>query len=101
LKPPMPGIDDASLSRERRKARELRGSQWWKRQLAKGRCYYCGESFSPGALTMDHIVPLSRGGKSTKGNVATACKPCNNKKNYMLPIEWEEYLETLKNRKTE
>jgi len=45
---------------------------------------------------MDHIVPMSRGGKSTRGNVVPACKACNNKKKYMLPIEWEEYLETLK-----
>jgi 5-methylcytosine-specific restriction protein A len=46
-------------------------------------------------LTMDHIVPLIRGGKSTKGNVVPACKECNNKKKHMLPIEWEEYIERL------
>ncbi len=44
---------------------------------------------------MDHIVPMARGGKSTKGNVVPACKVCNNKKKYMLPIEWEEYLQSL------
>ena len=92
----IPDIDETSPSRERQKARELRESQWWKRQLARGKCYYCAKPFSPRTLTMDHIVPLSRGGKSTKGNVVTACKACNNKKKYMLPIEWEEYLETLK-----
>ena len=88
--------DARFLSRERQKARALRESQWWKRQLAKGRCYYCGRSVPSSGLTMDHIVPMSRGGRSTKGNVVTACKPCNNKKKYMLPIEWQEYLETLK-----
>ncbi len=88
-------IDDVFLRRERQKARELRGSQWWKRQLARGLCYYCGGSFSPAALTMDHIVPMARGGKSIKGNVVPACKVCNNKKKYMLPIEWEEYLQSL------
>lgn len=87
--------DDTAVDRERRRARELRHSQWWKRQLARGRCYYCGKSFSPRSLTMDHIVPLSRGGKSKKGNVVPACKDCNNKKKYMLPIEWEAYLESL------
>ena len=91
----MTEIDDVALSRERQKARELRGSQWWKRQLARGWCHYCGRSFSPEALTMDHIVPIARGGKSTKGNVVPACKACNNKKKYMLPIEWEEYLQSL------
>jgi 5-methylcytosine-specific restriction protein A len=87
--------DDAAVDRERQRARELRQSQWWKRQLGRGRCYYCGKSFSPRRLTMDHIVPLSRGGKSKKGNVVPACKDCNNKKKYMLPIEWEAYLESL------
>jgi len=83
--------DDIAIRREKEKARELRRSQWWKRKLARGRCYYCGRSFPPGELTMDHIVPLARGGKSTKGNVVTACKECNTKKKSMLPIEWEEY----------
>jgi 5-methylcytosine-specific restriction endonuclease McrA len=41
---------------------------------------------------MDHIVPIIRGGKSTKRNIVIACKECNNKKKYMLPIEWEDYL---------
>jgi 5-methylcytosine-specific restriction endonuclease McrA len=44
---------------------------------------------------MDHIVPLSRGGKSRKGNIVPACKECNNRKKYLLPIEWEEYLQLL------
>ncbi|MES0363237.1 MAG: HNH endonuclease [Desulfobacteria bacterium] len=89
-------IDDASLSRERQKARELRGSQWWKRRLALGRCHYCGRSYPPKTLTMDHIVPMSRGGKSTRGNVVPSCKECNNQKKYMLPIEWEEYLQSIR-----
>ena len=87
--------DEIAINIERRKARELRQSQWWKRQLARGRCYYCGKSFSPHALTMDHMVPLARGGKSKKGNVVPACKECNNKKKYLLPVEWEEYLESI------
>jgi 5-methylcytosine-specific restriction enzyme A len=41
---------------------------------------------------MDHIVPIIRGGKTTKGNVAVVCKECNNNKKYLLPMEWEEYL---------
>ena len=36
---------------------------------------------------MDHIVPLVRGGRSTKGNVVPACKACNTGKKYRLP--WE------------
>jgi len=87
--------DDSAVRIERRKARELRQSQWWKRQLARGRCHYCGRAFAPSELTMDHIVPLVRGGKTKKGNVVPACKACNNKKKYLLPIEWDAYLESL------
>jgi len=88
-------IDDGAIKTERRKARELRQSQWWKRQVARGRCHYCGGDFAPTELSMDHIVPLVRGGKSKKGNVVPACKACNNKKKYLLPIEWDAYLESL------
>ena len=83
---------------EKEKARALRKTQWWQRQIAKGVCYYCGKPTPPGELTMDHLVPLIRGGRSTRGNVAPACKSCNNRKKYMLPIEWEEYLKNLSKR---
>jgi 5-methylcytosine-specific restriction endonuclease McrA len=88
--------DDADLRRERRKARELRQSQWWKRQCAKAVCYYCGRPTPARQLTMDHIVPLVRGGRSTKGNVVPACKDCNNRKKSLLPMEWDTYIEGLK-----
>jgi 5-methylcytosine-specific restriction enzyme A len=84
-----------TVQREKEKARALRKTQWWQRQISKGVCHYCGEPFPPKELTMDHIVPLIRGGRSTRGNVAAACKGCNNKKKYLLPIEWEEYLRSL------
>jgi 5-methylcytosine-specific restriction endonuclease McrA len=41
---------------------------------------------------MDHVVPISRGGKSSKANVVPCCKECNNAKKQLLPIEWEAYL---------
>ena len=87
--------DKRAMHREREKARALRQSQWWKRQLDRGRCHYCNRPFPPSALTMDHIVPVVRGGKSKKGNLVPACKDCNNKKKHMLPIEWEAYLRSL------
>jgi len=45
---------------------------------------------------MDHIVPVIRGGRSTKGNIVPCCKECNNRKRHMLPVEWEEYMEGLR-----
>ncbi len=93
-------LDASDIKRERNKARELRESQWWKRRLAKGICHYCGQPTPPAQLTMDHIVPLARGGKSTKGNVVPACKPCNTKKKQLLPMEWEAYLTNFKSSPT-
>ena len=87
-------IEAEDLRRERAKARELRHSQWWKRRLDKGVCHWCGRRFAPSELTMDHIVPIARGGLSTKGNVVVCCKECNNQKKQLLPMEWEVYLES-------
>ncbi|MAF91763.1 MAG: HNH endonuclease [Bdellovibrionota bacterium] len=80
-------VDQAQIKKERNKARDLRKSPWWKQQLSKGICYYCEESFSANELSMDHIVPVARGGKSSKGNVVPACKDCNSKKGYHTPAE--------------
>ena len=88
-------VSEEEIKREREKARALRKTRWWKQRLARGTCYYCGGSFAPDELTMDHIIPIIRGGKSTKNNIATACKDCNNKKKHLLPVEWEEYLANL------
>jgi len=78
---------------EKQKARDLRHTQWWKRQLAKGLCHYCHRSFSALELTMDHIIPISKGGKSIKGNVVCACKECNSLKKNLLPMEWQAHLD--------
>jgi 5-methylcytosine-specific restriction endonuclease McrA len=42
------------------------------------RCVYCGTS--GGRMTLDHVVPRSRGGESVWENVVTACAPCNHRK---------------------
>lgn len=89
-------VTEEEIKKERAKARELRKTQWWKRKLSQGKCYFCGKNFNLKELSMDHIVPIIRGGRSAKGNVVPACKECNNKKKHMLPIEWEEYLSRLK-----
>jgi hypothetical protein len=81
-----------SVRREKEKARALRKTQWWQRQISKGICHYCRTATSPKELTMDHIIPLIREGKSTRGNVVPACKTCNSQKKYLLPIEWQDYL---------
>jgi 5-methylcytosine-specific restriction endonuclease McrA len=91
-------ISDEEIRREKEKARSLRKSAWWMRKIQKGVCHYCNSKVGKAHLTMDHVVPLSRGGKSRKGNIVPACKECNNKKKYLLPIEWDDYLKALSER---
>jgi 5-methylcytosine-specific restriction endonuclease McrA len=50
-------------------------------------CQYCGKRFSKMDLTIDHVVPRSRGGKDTWDNVVLACVKCNVKKGDRLPHE--------------
>jgi 5-methylcytosine-specific restriction endonuclease McrA len=56
------------------------------------RCGYCGST--AGRLTLDHIVPRSRGGDSVWENVVTSCAPCNLKKGNRLLHEVEMVLRT-------
>lgn len=50
-------------------------------------CQYCGKTHRSEELTVDHIMPLSRGGQDAWDNVVTACKKCNNRKGSHLPKE--------------
>jgi 5-methylcytosine-specific restriction enzyme A len=79
-------VTDEAMRRARAKARELRATTWWKRKCAEGRCHHCGETFAASALTMDHLVPIVRGGTSTKGNVVPSCKACNTARRHALPF---------------
>lgn len=94
-------VTEEEIKKERAKARELKKTQWWKRKCAEGICYYCRKELKPAELTMDHIVPIIRGGKSVKGNVVPVCKECNNKKKHLLPMEWQEHLERLSSEDSE
>jgi 5-methylcytosine-specific restriction endonuclease McrA len=92
-------VTEQQIRREKDKARELRKSRWWQNIVAKGICHWCGGSFPKEELTMDHVVPITRGGMSSRGNLVPACKECNNRKKYLLPMEWEEYLNSVKGEK--
>ena len=79
--------DSVHISRQKSRAQKLKKSQWWKNTIAKGICHYCHGQFNSAELTMDHVVPLARGGKSTKGNTVPCCKKCNSEKKYLTPVE--------------
>jgi len=40
-------------------------------------CQYCGDEVAEPHATLDHVIPQSKGGKTTWENSTTACKPCN------------------------
>lgn len=54
-------------------------------------CQYCGEGRPTPELTFDHVIPRSRGGRTTWENVITACGPCNLRKANKLPRECRMY----------
>jgi 5-methylcytosine-specific restriction protein A len=66
--------------KEKAKAKELRKSLWWRQVVGNGQCYHCEEKFKPEQLTMDHLIPIVRGGMSNKKNCVPSCKDCNSKK---------------------
>ena len=54
----------------------LRAFDLWRHQ--RGRCFYCESQFlSPYDLTLDHILPKSKGGSDHPGNLVACCSSCN------------------------
>ena len=50
-------------------------------------CQYCKQTYSTNKLTLDHVIPKSKGGPKSWNNLVTCCKKCNQKKGNLLPIE--------------
>lgn len=53
----------------------------------KNKCQYCGRRASTKELNLDHVVPLSRGGRSTWENIVCCCVECNARKGSRIPLE--------------
>ena len=71
--------------RRRREASGMKRLRIYMRD--KFRCQYCGEKNGVAELTLDHILPRSRGGDNSPVNVVTACITCNNRKGNRTPEE--------------
>lgn len=54
-----------------------------------GGCYYCG---CPKATTLDHLLPVSKGGRYNLANLVVACSKCNSLKSNMTEQEFYEWL---------
>ena len=79
------------LARHRRRL----SSQFSKRHVKRAtfrdcghRCVYCGTSLGFENATLDHVIPLSRGGDHAPGNLVAACRACNQLKGSLLPAEF-------------
>jgi 5-methylcytosine-specific restriction protein A len=87
---PLPFSRQAAFSPSKR-ARMYRRDGW--------RCRCCGET-DIDRLTLDHIVPLSRGGRNNEENLQTLFKSCNSRKwNNLIP-EYPPYIPSSTNRRS-
>lgn len=79
-KNPLRSLINVQRRRARKKSAAGKATveQWAARSAFHGnRCVYCGRS---GKLTIDHAIPLSRGGANWPSNLVPACKSCNSRK---------------------
>lgn len=51
-------------------------------------CLYCGTTVTKKEATLDHVLPLSKGGKTNFENIVTSCAPCNTRKGNKVGPEW-------------
>ena len=89
------GVMEAWQAKQKRHAKiirrlEMESGQWSALRSTvfardKYACRYCG---AHGRLECDHVVPLSRGGRSDLENLVTACLPCNRRKGARTLKEW-------------
>jgi 5-methylcytosine-specific restriction endonuclease McrA len=54
-------------------------------------CQYCGSKYRTNDLTFDHVIPKSRGGRTSWTNIVTACRDCNILKGNKMPRECRMY----------
>lgn len=54
-------------------------------------CQYCSQTHKTNDLTFDHVIPRSRGGRTSWDNIVTACQSCNTRKGNRLPRECSMY----------
>lgn len=64
-----------------------RADELAQRQRQRNRCYYCGARLGQD-WTIDHVIPISRGGSDDPSNLVAACPACNLRKYAKMPHEW-------------
>lgn len=56
------------------------------------KCYYCGCTVEESKRTVDHKIPVSRGGLTKQDNLVMSCQKCNNEKDFLTEEEYNEFL---------
>lgn len=79
--------------KHRRRSRELEAfvedcTDTIQKLMASTQCHWCHKDFAGNKVTIDHVIPLSRGGKHRRDNLVAACQSCNSSKSDKLPNEW-------------
>ena len=72
------------VNRHRRLLSPTRENIYWRDEYS---CQYCMRSFPKRMLTLDHVLPKSRGGQRSWLNLVTACLHCNQRKGNRTPSE--------------
>lgn len=65
-------------------------------QMALRQCSECFWCHERATLTIDHVIPIARGGRHAIGNIVMACASCNKRRRDRLPIEWRAWLRERK-----
>jgi 5-methylcytosine-specific restriction endonuclease McrA len=65
------------------RARMMEASVRWDRHLRTEPCVYCGKLLAFEKMTVEHVVPKSRGGRDSSLNKVGCCEPCNRKRGSM------------------
>lgn len=85
----------ATIWKQRRREKYTTHRHWLWRSRQRD-CKYCGirltiEVGKPNTLTVDHIIPISRGGMNKRKNYVPACEPCNMEKGDLTADEFMRY----------
>jgi hypothetical protein len=70
------------------------------RQKFGGRCAYCGDATGRDG-TVDHYLAQAHGGTNVWSNLRWSCRPCNERKGAMWPLQWEAVLAAERPRRRE
>lgn len=60
-------------------------------ELCDNKCFYCCVSLTMESVTMDHVMPLAKGGSNSRSNLVAACAPCNSFKSNRYPTDLEMF----------